>query len=98
MSTTYLITGANRGIGLAYVDQLTQDASNAVMASVRSANVADTLKALKISNLRIILLDLTQSFADFETAFNKVDSYAPDDIGVLINKGGYVVQTSSKSS
>ncbi|VDC05593.1 unnamed protein product [Peniophora sp. CBMAI 1063] len=46
MSTTWLITGANRGIGFTLVKQLSADPSNLIIAACRSPEKADALKAL----------------------------------------------------
>lgn len=84
-STTYLITGTNRGIGLSYVKQLTENSSNTVIATVRNEKSAKVLTDLKKSNLKIILLDVTSPYSEFEKAFKKLDEYAPNGVDVVIH-------------
>ncbi|KZV63991.1 NAD-P-binding protein [Peniophora sp. CONT] len=57
MSVTWLVTGANRGIGLALVKQLVQDSSNVILAACRSPEKADDLKALG-NSVHVFKLDV----------------------------------------
>jgi len=61
MSTTWLITGASRGLGLEFTRQLSQDASNVIFATCRKPDSASDLKGLKEksehSNIHLIQLD-----------------------------------------
>ncbi|EGV65140.1 NAD(P)-dependent dehydrogenase [Yamadazyma tenuis] len=86
--TTYFITGTNRGIGLAYVEHLTSDKSNLVIATVRSEKAAGPLTALNRDNLKIIYLDMADSSAKFEAAFKQLEHLAPNGIDVFIQNAG----------
>lgn len=81
---TIVITGANRGIGLALVKQFLQDDKN-VIATCRVLNNANDLKSLKeIGNLSLFELEVTsgKSVLDFaETLSGKT-------IDILINNAG----------
>ncbi|ODV68025.1 NAD(P)-binding protein [Hyphopichia burtonii NRRL Y-1933] len=63
MSTTYFITGANRGIGFAIVNSLAENLNNKVIATVRDKSKAvDLLKlAEQNSNIHIIEVDVGDS-------------------------------------
>ena len=74
---TFLITGANRGIGLALVKQLTAD-GHTVFATTRSMQNASELQALTD---KILLLDLSQQ----ESITTMVKLLADTTIDVLIN-------------
>lgn len=86
--STYLITGANRGIGLAYVKQLVQDPSNNIIATARNDSAAKVLTDLNKSNLKVILIDVLSPYSDFEKAFKKLDDYAPEGVDVVIHNAG----------
>lgn len=57
-TTTYLVTGANKGIGFELVKKLSEDKKKLVYATVRSLAKTKDLKALERSNIRCILLDV----------------------------------------
>lgn len=59
MSTTYLITGANRGIGLELVKTLAKNENNLIYATARDVEKAGTLRALG-DNVKVIQLDVLQ--------------------------------------
>ncbi|OJT07885.1 hypothetical protein TRAPUB_1217 [Trametes pubescens] len=64
--TTWLITGASRGIGLELVRQLLASPSNTVIAACRTPSTASALAALKDTakgTLHVVQLDM----ADFES-------------------------------
>ncbi len=55
---TYLVTGANRGIGLEFVRQLLAR-GDSVVAACRKPEAADGLKALACDRLSVLALDVT---------------------------------------
>src|SRR5437763_16131 len=59
----YAITGANRGIGLAYVRELSSTASNTVIATVRSlTSDLSSLTALNVhNNVHILECDVSST-------------------------------------
>ncbi|KAA1474988.1 C-factor [Dentipellis sp. KUC8613] len=60
-TTTWLITGTNRGIGLEFVKQVLQSPSNIVIAACRNPTAADALKTLAASypdRLHITTIDI----------------------------------------
>ncbi len=81
-SPTVLITGSNRGIGLAFVDHYAQAGWN-VIATARNPDKALELLALaeKFSRLRIEALDVT----DHRRIDELADQYRNQSIDLLIN-------------
>lgn len=86
MSKTWIITGANRGIGLEYVKQLLASGEN-VIAAVRDPAKAEALLSLSENhkeNLRVKPLDLN--------SWSSIDSFAESLKGtvvdVLLNNAG----------
>lgn len=81
----YLITGANRGIGLELVTQVLAQ-GHEVVASCRNPENVPELRALQDSNgsLRVLPLDLAS--AESRRVF--VDALNADAIDVLINNAG----------
>ncbi len=82
--TTYLITGANRGLGWAMVQQLAR-AGDTVFAGCRSPQNAADLQALAVENSNIypIQLDVTDESSVMAAA--KAVAAEIDKIDVLIN-------------
>jgi NAD(P)-dependent dehydrogenase (short-subunit alcohol dehydrogenase family) len=89
MPTTYLITGTNRGIGFSYVKKLTENKSNLVIATVRNEKAAAPLLALNRDNLKVIFIDMSSPYKDFETAFAQLSELAPNGVDVFIQNAGY---------
>ncbi|MCJ1337256.1 hypothetical protein MMC09_002538 [Bachmanniomyces sp. S44760] len=92
----YLVTGANRGLGLEFVRQLTQAPSNTVIATVRSANsdIGDLQKhdksqARNCRNLHILECDTNSpsSIRDFATSLSSKLGNLPK-IDYLLNNAG----------
>ncbi|MUK00663.1 SDR family NAD(P)-dependent oxidoreductase [Vibrio cholerae] len=75
---TALVTGANRGIGKQFVDQLLKDGAHKVYATARSVDAID------VSNPRIVplRLDLLDEASITEAAV------AASDVNLLINNAG----------
>ena len=94
----YIVTGANRGIGLEYVRQLTSAAQpNTVIASVRSlAGEHDELKALSSNmtrNSTLQILECETSSVESIRAFAEkagpiIDNQGGGRVDVLINNAG----------
>ncbi|KAL7277026.1 hypothetical protein ACG7TL_008870 [Trametes sanguinea] len=89
--TTWLVTGASRGIGFELVRQLVASPQNLVVAACRNPDKATALKALKDSakgTLHIIQLDVS----DFDSIRASVKQAQPilGDIGLdyLVNNAG----------
>jgi len=87
----WVITGANRGLGLEFVTQLSKDPSNTIIATSRSMS-RDSLKALESLgikfNLHILECD-TSSQASIETFGKSVTSILDaEKIDFLLNNAG----------
>ena len=82
---TVLITGSNRGLGLAFARHYAAEGWN-VIATTRSPDRADDLAALAATNKQVIIeqLDVTDYARIAELAAN----YAGTPIDVLINNAG----------
>ena len=80
---TVLITGSNRGIGLAFAEHYAKDTNWNVIATCRRPEQADDLKALAATheNFQIDLLDVTRE--DHIRAL--AERYADQPIDLLIN-------------
>ena len=86
----YLITGANRGIGLELVRQLSQRPNSAVVATVRDPSKATDLKALPGKNI-----DVVQLGNEVEKDTKKVAEYVKQKYGkvdvVIANAGVFIL-------
>ncbi|KAF2113448.1 hypothetical protein BDV96DRAFT_648406 [Lophiotrema nucula] len=98
---TYFLTGANRGIGLEFVRQLSTDANNNIIAAVRSKKGdVDELKALaKNGNVHIIECDVssTDSILSLEFRVAEILSKTGENLDFLFNVAG-INATSSDTS
>ncbi|KAI0628101.1 NAD-P-binding protein [Trametes polyzona] len=90
-TTTWLVTGASRGIGLELVRQLLQVPSSLVVAACRSPDTATGLHALKAAakgSLHVVKLDVS----DFDNVRALPEKVAPilADVGLdyLVNNAG----------
>ena len=85
----YCITGANRGLGLEYVRQLSQDSSNTIIATIRnpSTDTAD-LKAIASKNTHILTCNTgdSSSISTFASELSK--TLDGQKIDFLINNAG----------
>lgn len=88
---TYLITGANRGLGLEFVRQLSSDTSNTILATCRSPDATSDLKtfASKSSKVHILQCDTSSlsSISSLHTAVTKVVG-GDSVIDYLLNNAG----------
>lgn len=83
MGRTYLVTGANRGIGLEFARQIL-DGGDEVIATARKPEEAKQLKELTCDALTILPLDVTSQ----ESVDGLAKSVASRTIDVLINNAG----------
>ncbi|KAJ6622651.1 NAD-P-binding protein [Mycena sp. CBHHK59/15] len=89
MSTTWLITGANRGIGFALVKQLLADPANTVFATCRAPEAASALRALE-GKLHIIKLDVGDAASIAESVAPMQATLGAQGLDYLINNAGRV--------
>ncbi len=85
MKQTWLITGANRGIGLEFVRQLT-DAGDTVIATARDPAHADALRALQTSTNGLVIEQLDLEDPASLVALAARLAHTPIDI--LFNNAG----------
>ncbi|SGZ54742.1 CIC11C00000004888 [Sungouiella intermedia] len=88
MTTTYFITGANRGIGYELAKKISENKDNVVVATTRSWARAEQLKELKRSNLEIIQLDVTHSVDQLKAALGKLKILQENGVDVFIQNAG----------
>ncbi|KAG1773984.1 hypothetical protein EV702DRAFT_1047992 [Suillus placidus] len=86
---SYAITGAARGIGFEFVNQLSADSRNTVFALVRSKATANKLTELGRRNIHIIEADITDNDA-LESAAKEVSSSTGGSLDFLINNAAFV--------
>jgi len=68
----YVITGANRGLGLEFVRQLSADSSNTILAATRSlSRDLSALESLKSNNATLFILECDTGSQVSITAFSK---------------------------
>lgn len=92
INTVYVVTGANRGLGLGLVRKLLTRPHTTIIATVRSEQAATSLKgeiSMDQGNLHIIELDFSKAIAP-EVIRKMVDQLGVDHIDVLINNAGSV--------
>jgi NAD(P)-dependent dehydrogenase (short-subunit alcohol dehydrogenase family) len=98
---TYFLTGANRGIGLEFVRQLSSQPSTTIIAGVRStSNDTSALSSLNSSkNIHIIECDASSlnSLSAVEPAVAKILSESGSKLDFLFNVAG-INATSSDTS
>lgn len=85
----YLITGTNRGIGLAFVKHLAANPENVIYATVRSQDKVATIVDLGFDNVKPIVLDMDQTLDEFKKAFEVIDD---DEIDIVIHNAGILVE------
>ncbi|CCH42575.1 3-oxoacyl-[acyl-carrier-protein] reductase [Wickerhamomyces ciferrii] len=104
MTKNYVITGANRGIGLALVKELAKDSNNRVFATARDPSNAKDLSdfAKEHSNVEVIQLKDTTSVEATDEAVAAVEAKLGKDEGidVLIPNAGvsYSFETTLNTS
>jgi len=85
---TIVVTGANRGLGLEFVEQLSLQKDNIVFATARSAKDATKLNDLakQRGNITVVELDVN-SVPSIEALVSAVSSKS-DHVNLLINNAG----------
>lgn len=99
---TYFLTGANRGIGLEFVRQLSAAPSNTIIAAVRSRkNDLDALKALAHANASVHIIECdvssTDSIASLEFRVAEILSKTGENLNYLFNIAGVNASSSDTS-
>lgn len=84
-TTTYLVTGANRGIGFALAKKISEDKNNLVYATARDLSKTDDLKALARDNVKVFQLDIEDSLEDITKLLSFIGDGAVD---VVIQSAG----------
>ncbi|KAJ7918367.1 hypothetical protein B0H13DRAFT_2250048 [Mycena leptocephala] len=85
--SSYVITGAARGIGLEFVSQLSADSSNTIFALVRNKSTAAALSSLPGNNITILEAELTDVESVLSAA-NAVSEATGGRLDYLINNAG----------
>ncbi|KAJ7361143.1 hypothetical protein DFH08DRAFT_366475 [Mycena albidolilacea] len=85
--SSYVITGASRGIGLEFVRQLSANSENKVFALVRNKATATKLKNLARNNITILEADVTDGKA-LQLAAAEVSKATDNKLDYLINNAG----------
>ncbi|KAF2437869.1 NAD(P)-binding protein [Karstenula rhodostoma CBS 690.94] len=99
---TYFLTGANRGIGLEFVRQLSAAPTNSIIAAVRSRRSdLDALKELAHANANVHIIECdvssTDSIASLEFRVAEILSKTGENLNYLFNIAG-INATSSDTS
>ena len=87
----YVLTGANRGLGLEFVKQITSDSNNTLIAAVRTLKgELDDLKTLTSKNQKIIIAECNTGDVSSIQKFGKEVAKAIGDsqIDFLLNSAG----------
>ncbi|KAJ7837387.1 hypothetical protein B0H14DRAFT_2362438 [Mycena olivaceomarginata] len=85
--SSYVITGASRGIGLEFVRQLSANSENKVFALVRNKATATKLKNLARNNITILEADVTDGKA-LQVCQPEVSKATDNKLDYLINNAG----------
>lgn len=88
MTTTYIVTGANRGIGFEIVKKLSENEDNLIVATSRSLDRAGELQKLNKSNIEIIQLDVTDSVDQLKGALAKLTFLVEHGVDTFIQNAG----------
>jgi len=85
--SSYVVTGASRGIGLEFVRQLSANSENKVFAIVRNKATATRLYDLSRNNVTILEADVTDANA-LKLAAAEVSKTTNNKLDYLINNAG----------
>lgn len=95
---SYLITGASRGLGYAWIKVLSASPENTVIALVRdSARTRESLLDDKITNVHIVSADITDSKA-LRHAAQEVSQWTGGGLDVLVNNAAVLGDRSAWTS
>lgn len=86
--TTYLITGINRGIGLAFLETIAANPENLLIGTVRTPEIAKEIEDLGYKNVKVIVVEMTMNDDQFKEAFEDLETLTPDGIDVVIHNTG----------
>ncbi|KAI7901836.1 uncharacterized protein BX663DRAFT_512565 [Cokeromyces recurvatus] len=87
-TSTYVVTGASRGIGFEFVNQLAAK-GNKVFACARNPDKSEQLQKLVADNKHVFAVKLdTTSEESIKAAVKEIEQNAPEGIDVLINNAG----------
>jgi len=84
--SSYAVTGAARGLGLEFVNQLSSNPANTVFALVRDKKTAQRVSDLKRSNVHILQADIT-NLQELKAAAQEVSKVTGGKLDMLINNG-----------
>lgn len=83
--STYLVTGANRGIGLTLIQQIAKKPDTTVIATVRDESKAKPILDLNLPNVKILYTDMGRTEEEILEDFKALKELAPNGIDVLIH-------------
>ncbi|KAJ9496448.1 hypothetical protein H2202_008111 [Exophiala xenobiotica] len=87
---SYLITGANRGLGYAFVQYLSRDSSNTIIGLVRNKASADaSVSRDNLKNVTMLQADISDR-ASLVSARDSVTSITGGKLDYLINNAAYI--------
>ncbi|KAJ6557818.1 NAD(P)-binding protein [Mycena capillaripes] len=85
--SSYVITGAARGLGLEFVSQLSADNRNTIFAIVRNKSTATALNSLPGNNITVLEADITDTDSVVAAA-SAVSAATGGKLDYLINNAG----------
>ncbi|KAI9289831.1 NAD(P)-binding protein [Umbelopsis sp. AD052] len=86
--TSYVVTGASRGIGLEFIRQLSQDSKNTVIALVRNAAKSEHLQKIShLPNVHVVEGDVT-SVETMKKAAESVAAITGGSLDYIIENAG----------
>ncbi|KZP11088.1 NAD(P)-binding protein [Athelia psychrophila] len=95
--SSYVITGAARGLGFEFVRQLSLKPENTVFALVRSLSTSQKLSALDAKNVHILQADITD-VAALKIAAAAVHKITGGSLDYLINNAAFVEATRNNNT
>lgn len=86
---SYVVTGANRGLGLEFVKQLSVKSENIIIALVRDKSAASDLVNLHRTNVHLVQADIVD-FTALKAAAAETAKITGGSLDVLINNAAFV--------